>query len=510
MSIQRLVTWITFLAIFAMAAKVSVDSDTWWHLRAGQWIVENGTIPQNDVFSYTRSGADWRYPGWLVEVPMALIYRAAGPGGLNLWTAAMVTLAFIFLWQALSGGVFLRAFVTILAAAASGVYWAARPHLVTFLLAAVIIWLLERYRWSEPGDRGASARLWWLPVLMVLWANSHGGFIVGFILLGTYLFSNLVDWLTNKLTADRRRLTQIGKLELENIRVHQRPTSCRQSAVKIIHLCLIGLAMLLAVCLNPSGPGMLLYPFKTVSIGALGTYIQEWLPPDFHLRSVQPFIWLLLLTFGAVGISRRRLALSDFLLAAGFAYLSFMAARNIALFALAAPVVLTRHAEPIADTFARRFGLRSGAGPTSPLLTRLNRILLAVVVLAAIVKAGAALPLEANLAEIRKTMPVEAVNFIKSTRPPGKLFNSYNWGGYLLWELPGYPVFIDGRTDLYDDELVNEWLRVVRAEEGWEEVLDRWEVRLVLLEPGMPVVRLLEEDNWELVYEDEVAVMYGR
>ena len=510
MSIQRLVTWITFLAIFAMAAKVSIDSDTWWHLRAGQWILENRAVPEKDVFSYTRSGAEWEYPGWLVEVPMVLIYQAAGPGGLNLWTAAMITLAFIFLWQALSGGVFLRAFVTILAAAASGVYWAARPHLVTFVLAAVFIWLLETYRWSEQGDRSASARLWWLPVLMVLWANSHGGFIVGFILLGIYLFSNLLDWLLTVITADRRSATQMGLSKIDDIRVHRPPTSSRQSAAKIIHLCQIALVMTLAVCLNPSGPGMLLYPFKTVSIGALGTYIQEWLPPDFHQRSVQPFIWLLLLTFGAVGVSRRRLALSDFLLVAGFVYLSFMAARNIALFALAAPVVLTRHASPAADALARRFGLHSGAGAVPPRLARLNRIMLAVMVLAAVVKAGAALPLEANLAEIRKTMPVEAVNFIKSTRLPGKLFNSYNWGGYLLWELPGYPVFIDGRTDLYDDELVDEWLRVVRAEQGWDELLDRWEVRLVLVEPGTPVVDRLAAAGWVRLYQDEIAGVYGR
>jgi hypothetical protein len=120
-----LVTFITFLAVFAMAARISVDTDTWWHLRAGQWIVENRQIPREDVFSYTRAGESWEYPGWLVEVPLYWLYQLAGPGGLNLWTAFMVTLTFAFVWLTLSGGPFLKAFVIVLAAAAAGVYWAA-------------------------------------------------------------------------------------------------------------------------------------------------------------------------------------------------------------------------------------------------------------------------------------------------------------------------------------------------------------------------------------------------
>ncbi len=160
MSTRRLVTWITFLAIFAMAARISVDTDTWWHLRAGEWILENRAVPQTDPFSYTRGGAPWQYPGWLVEVPMALIYRLAGPGGLNLWTAAMVTLTFAFLWRALTGGAFLRAFTLILAATASGVYWAARPYLVTFLFAAIFLWVLEDFRWGRADRLGGCLCLW--------------------------------------------------------------------------------------------------------------------------------------------------------------------------------------------------------------------------------------------------------------------------------------------------------------------------------------------------------------
>ena len=143
-----------------------------------------------------------------------------------------------------------------------------------------------------------------------------------------------------------------------------RPETILGSPFRLKRLLFIGVLIVGAVCINPSGPVMLLYPFKTVSIGALQDYIQEWQSPDFHLLSVQPFIWLLLLTLGAAGASRRRLALTDFLLVAGFAYLGLMAGRNVALFALAAPPVLARHATPLLESWSH--GARVPPGSSSP------------------------------------------------------------------------------------------------------------------------------------------------
>jgi hypothetical protein len=102
------------------------------------------------------------------------------------------------------------------------------------------------------------------------------------------------------------------------------------------------------------------------------------------------------------------------------------------------------------------------------------------------------------------------VGYIQEQHPPGRLFNTYNWGGYLIWALPQYPVFIDGRTDLYDGPVIDDWLLVARAEPGWQTVLDTWEVNLVLFEPGMPVVRALAAEGWRLDYQDEVAVLFSR
>lgn len=503
MTTRRLITWITFLGIFAMAARLSMDPDTWWHLRAGEWILTHRAVPQVDLFSYTRQGAAWQYPGWLVQAPMAWIYRVLGPGGLNLWTAGMVTLAFTFLWRALSGGPFLKAFVLVLAAAAAGVYWAARPYLVTFLMAAIFLWVFEAFRWrSTPRTR---RRLWLLPALMAIWANSHGGFAVGFLLWGVYWTHELLAELRLRVKAAWRPGAGDPHRYLLQALIRDRP------GPDLVRLLAVGALMLVAVCLNPSGPALLLYPFKTVGIGALQAYIQEWQSPDFHSLAVQPFAWLLLLTLGVVGASRRRLALTDFLLAAGFAYLGLLAGRNIALFALAAPLPLSRHADELLAAWRRSLGFRpAGALPLRRALSIANTALLALILLAVLAKLSLVTPRAANEQAWAGSLPVRAVETIRAEHPPGRLFNAYNWGGYLLWSLPEYPVFIDGRTDLYDDPIINQWLTVVRGDPGWEAVLDRWDVRLVLLEPGMPVVRLLEGAGWRQWYVDELAVVYAR
>ncbi|MDD5468930.1 MAG: hypothetical protein PHS96_14095 [Anaerolineales bacterium] len=492
MSTRRLVIWITFLAIFAMVLRISIDTDTWWHLRAGQWIVENRAVPRVDAFSYTRFGAAWEYPGWLVEVPMYAIYATGGAGGLNLWTAIMVVLAFAFIYPALSGGPFLRAFVLVLAAAVSAVYWAARPYLVTFVFTAIFIWVLEAHRWT--GEGRSSRRLWLLPVLMVIWANSHGGFAVGFLLWGAYFAAEALRLAGERLAAMAGRLAAPAIVSR-----------------RVVTLGLIGLALVLAVCINPHGARLLAYPFETVHIGALRQYVQEWQSPDFHSLSVQPFVWLLLLLLGAVGTSRKRLALVDFLLVAGFAYMGLLAGRNLALFALVAPPVLTRHAAPPFHGWERCLGLRRAREAAVPAWQRwVNPAIILLLALPIAYKASLVLPDEANRAAMATTLPVAAVELIERERPAGRLFNSYNWGGYLIWELPAYPVFIDGRTDLYNGEVIDEWVRIVQAEAGWEEALDGWDINLVLLEPYRPVVRLLQDAGWEVLHQDDISILLSR
>ncbi|MCS6883764.1 MAG: hypothetical protein NZU74_20800, partial [Chloroflexaceae bacterium] len=182
------------------------------------------------------------------------------------------------------------------------------------------------------------------------------------------------------------------------------------------------------------------YPFKTVGIGALREFIQEWQSPNFHALEQQVFLWLLLATFAVVALSRRPVDVTDLVLVCGVAYLGFLAGRNVPLLAVVAPPLLTRHAA----------GLLAPSGDDRPAFAGnvlLNWVLLVVLALAAMLKVFTVLPASANERAIAKVSPVGAAEFIRRERPPGPMFNSYNFGGYLMWALyPEYPVFVDGRT----------------------------------------------------------------
>jgi hypothetical protein len=203
--------------------------------------------------------------------------------------------------------------------------------------------------------------------------------------------------------------------------------------------------------------------------------------------------------------------LEDFLLVSGWGFLGLLAGRNISIFALAGALALARHAEPLLAAWGEATGLRlRSTRRVTRAQSVLNWTLLLLIALAAGLKTWTVVPEEANREALAAFLPLEAVEYIQEKQPPGRLFNSYNWGGYLLWALPDYPVFVGGRTDLYDDAVIDDWFTVARGEDGWERIMDSWYIHLVLVEPGLPLVPNLESAGWEQLYADEVAVVYAR
>lgn len=486
LSVRSLMVAAAFSGIFALATRVSLDPDTWWHLRAGQWMVEHHQILTHDPFSWTRSGGEWVNHSWLSQVGMYLLWTGFGFAGLNLLTAVFVTLAFSFVYLQTEGSVYLRTFVLMLAALSSAVYWWARPEIISFGLAAVFAYILGLYRW-----RGID-RLWLLPPLMAVWVNVHGGYVIGLLLLAVTLAGQ----------AGSRLCGHRGTGVLDGTR--------------FAWLALVGAACAAAVVVNPYGLRMFVYPLQTLSIGALRDDIHEWMSPDFHAAESQGFVWLLLATFAAVGLSRRRIDLTDLLLVCAFAYLALLARRNIALFALIAPPILVRHtAAGLASVGERYPAFRTvtghPGGADSP-RAALNWALLALILATTLAKASVPLLPSVNRAAIQQTMPVGAVEYIRTSHPAGPMFNSYNWGGYLVWALtPGYPVYVDGRTDLYGDALLRQYVQIASGEDEWRAVFARDHIRLVVIETASPLARILSrEPDWHRGYADTLASVFRR
>jgi hypothetical protein len=373
-----------------------------------------------------------------------------------------------------------------LAATVSGVYWSARPQILSFLLTGVTLWILEQNR---KGDR---KWLIGLPPLMGLWTNLHGGFAIGFILILFYLVGEAGEVLREVL--------------FRKIKLH---VAWSQRRSNLITLCLIGLACALAVNINPHGPQMLLYPFKTISVGVLQDYIQEWQSPNFHQLEAQPYLWMVLLLLVVLAFSKRSVHVVELVVVCGFAYMSFLAARNIALFALGAAPVLARHGFSAMEPLFQRVG--AGRQIPKRLARSINMIILVLMVVVVVVKIADPLNEKFNQRIIEQEMPVQAISHIRGQQPAGPMFNSYNWGGYVLWTLyPDYLSFVDGRTDLFDDEILSDYLLAWRADAGWEEVIDEWNIRLAFLEPGAPLAKAMAWAGWERLYMDDQAVVLRR
>jgi hypothetical protein len=242
---------------------------------------------------------------------------------------------------------------------------------------------------------------------------------------------------------------------------------------------------------------MLLYPFETLGSDAMQTYIQEWHSPNFHRIEYWPFALLLLGGAVTLVLSRRKAGVTDLLLFFGFGFAGLLSARHIPLFAVVAAPVVTRALAGVRVPASRR-----------PRLVVLNWVILLVVV--ALAGVWMADKFQADREAEAERYPVEALAYIREQGlADDRVYNSYNWGGYLIWK--GFPVYIDGRADVYMDAFMDEYVLAYQLRGDWRVPLETYDVDYVLIERGASLGRVLAEvPEWERVYEDEVAVIFVR
>lgn len=484
LTVRRLAVAILFISLFAMAVRPPIDTDTWWHLLAGRVTLEQGKILKTDLFSHTRYGAPWTAYAWLSEVFLFILFDQLSYAGLALWIAAVVTGTAVFIYLQMEGSPYLRAFLLVLGMTTSALTWIARPHMWSFLFTAVVAYVLYLFKW-----KGVN-RLWLLPPLFAFWVNLHAGYMLGFMVMVAFVAGEVF----NRLLA--------------------RTFSTEDPIVSwrgIGWVALTGVISALALLVHPNTTQMWTYYLETVRINALQDFIQEWQPPDFHQIFTQPFIWLLLATVAAIGLSNRRVDGTDLALVGGFTYASLLAVRNIAPFALVATPALSRHVAAILDRLGWSTRLRRPQRPSIK-MGAINLVLLALVSVTAVALIQPPLQPTTNETAAREELPVDAAAWLAENHPPGELFNPYNWGGYLAWTLwPDYRVFVDGRTDLYGDEVLSQYVTVQFAQPGFQEILEQYEVNLVLTYPDDSLSAQLRcVGGWSEIYRDDVAVIFTR
>jgi len=480
MNIQRLFTLLFAVSLFTIAVRETLDADMWWHLRTGEYIV-NEEIPRQDVFSFTVPNNEWITHEWLSQVLMWQTYDWTGFSGLIVLFAILTAAAFILVYLRCDGRPYLAAFVVLIAALASAPFWGVRPQVFNMLFAALFVFLIEGFKDGKLNRR----TLWLLPLLTMIWANLHSGYLLGIALVVGYAVGESLQLRFG--TRDARGL----------------------GWDRIRWLVLMAAASFIAAVVNPNGPELWIYPFFTLGSGAMQQYIQEWQSPNFHLNIFWPFAALLGIGLLSFILSKKRPAWTDIMLFAGTGAAGLLSARHIPLFAIVASPTIARYLLSSQEG-SRLYPLLSGQS-TAQLAGRLktlNWLLLIVAVIAA--GLWVFNKTQQNEMAIAEQFPVSAVDFLESSGlDEQRGYNSYNWGGYLIWR--GIPVFVDGRADVYGDDFLHNYRRTYDLNLRWNEPLADYDVDYVLMESSHSLLSLLEtSDEWEQEYRDDVAAIYKR
>ena len=487
-----------FAAIFSLAAVPPLDPDLWWHLANGRLMLATGSIPHVDVYSFSAAGHPWVMHEWLADLGMYLLYRAGGLPWLVAVFAGVVTAAAICLYLLLRRSGLppsAASVVTLVGALAGSTAWGARPQLLNVLFCGLLLLGLIAYR-------AGGLHAWMLPPFIWLWANLHSAFVVGVIISGLFVAGEAVDaWRSREGAMPRRRLTALAAA--------------------------IAAGFLLAV-VNPFGIQTILFSLGTLTSPLIQNNIQEWASPDFHSLPgllVEGMIFLLL---AGLATGRVRARTSEWLLAFALLYLALASQRHVPLFALAAAPLMGRCAQallglaasllPPADQRpAAQAALRwQPARPTGHTVTlgAINLALMIVVGAGMIwYRAVPNLRPATEAASIKTVLPVQAVDALERTGRPLRIFNYYDYGGYLVWRLypEGGRVFIDGRVEVYGSQVFSHYLRVSYLASGWQDVLAQAQPDAIVLPSAHPLTDILGHDStWSLLSRDEVAAVFIR
>ena len=473
------------IAIWAAFVGAVQDPDYWWHLRVGEWILANRRLPDHDLFTYTVASHAWIDHEYLSEVLIALAHSAGGLALVSIAFGAVTWLGFVYICR--TSDVLRRPYVIAGLGIALGVLagapiWGPRAQMLTFLFSCVELYWLDGYL------RGRSRAVTWLPLLVALWANLHGGFVIAFIFLGAAIAAEAAGFLVH--SSEARRLEHRRRL---------------QTLGRTFALCAV------ALLATPHGLKVYLNPLETLTSPAQRRLIVEWFSPDFHMLVMLPFLAMVLLLLAGFGL--RRPTLYQFLLSAGTLALALESVRHVALFVAASTPVLIDVWSGAWEDFRRERGWHVSSGSTSPLFRVVTAAALAAILGATGVRIGNNLAQQAR--ETSQQYPVAAADWLAAHPDVGtRMYNQYGWGGYMadrFYPDPNRRVFIFGEASVMGDSFLQDYQDVQTLRSDWRQVLDRYGVDYIVYNSGEALDNVLRGDpGWHEVYRDKVAVIYVR
>lgn len=472
---RRVVIWVLVYSIPTFQAMLPVDDpDLWWHLRTAQWILEHGYVPMVDSFSVYGMGKPWVAYSWLFEIILYGIHSTFGLVGIVIFTVAMSLLIALVMH-----GLIRRARlpsvieITLMAAALASIKPVISPRswLFSILFFAIELSVLLKVRRS-----GKTILLWILPLLFALWANFHIQFIYGLAVLGLFLAEGIFNRFYNSETQA------------------EEPTG-----IALWPLFGVATACFIAIFITPYHYHIFRPILEISTQNGVFSNVMELQALSFRSPADWLVLGLTLLTVFVLGWERKWqiLPLLLFFMAV---VLGFRARRDAWVIVVAALALI-----------GELWKIRTSDELFSFTKARIVGIAVAVLILTHLI--GDYREINNNHLEqvVQKRFPAKAADFILSNRLPGPLFNSYDWGGYLIWRLPDLPVVIDNRSNVHGDQRIARLLSTWSGHKGWDTDPELLSSRLVVSESWRPLMSLLRSDErFKLVYEDSTAAVFVR
>ena len=442
------------LAAFALAAfspGLLNDGDSYWHIRAGEWMIAHGAVLRADPFSYTMAGAPWHTQEWLAEILMALSWRGGWPGVHLLFAgSAALTAGTVALFVRRRVDLLPALLAVVLGLACVTGSLLARPHMLALPLLA--IWTAGL---ASARERNA-APSWWLILVMPLWANLHGSFAFGLALAGALALEAVID------SADRKKPALGWGLFL--------------------------LAACVSAMITPFGLQTLLFPLQLSAMQSLG-HIGEWQASDFS--QISPFAIALLTALFVLGRGELKVPAVRLLILLGLVWLALAHGRHQMLLGVTAPILLSA-------SLARAWPAKHQTSP--PLFAAFAALGLVVLI-------AARLAMPAVRGE-DPVSPASALAHLPRLVRETPVLNDYSFGGYLIWN--GVRPFIDSRADLYGDIFLQNYADISAPDRrALAAALAFYHVRWTIFSARAPVVKLLDATpGWHRFYSDKLAVVH--
>jgi hypothetical protein len=483
------------LAFTPLSVRLLGDAGIGWHIRTGQQILLTHTIPHVDSFSSSMQGKPWFAWEWVYDVIVGELDSLAALNGV-VWLTAIVIGA-VFAWTfhlllARGTNLLIALVLLLLAASASMIHFLARPHVVNWLFTLAWFWILDATERTSANQKAAlRARwLWAMPILMLVWVNVHGGFLLGFALLGIYWLGSLWTW----FNTNQNRIEE----SLQRIAAGKRAWT----------LVWVGVVSALASLINPYGWKLHAHVYGYLSNRFLMDHIEEFQSPNFHGLAQKCFLILLLITLGTLAARVRELRVSELLTVLLAVYTGLYSSRNIPVSSILMVIIIGPMLPELSADFFHRM---------SAIESRLRGHLWPVVAAFAVLfiavnhgRVGSSQWMDAHFDPAR--MPVESVNGLTQQSVEGPILTPDYWGGYVIYRMyPRTRVVVDDRHDFYGADFFKLYLRMMHVEFGWDEFLRRYKPQYVLLPRESPLANMLmKTPGWKVTHIDELSITFRR